>query len=549
MAIYSKDLVEEKHILFFPSTPLPNTPKPALVKGYLHLLYLTLFTPCTQEYLLYKIYPLLDLYIAALRFHGYQNLGNQNPDHQHDSSVARIDGSYLTVDYPSIIKMVIAERLEEDLDTQKLLDCIIPTLCVNVPHSVYPTRTLPFLGFTLEGAINTYADKSRVVVLDTAKIVEMNSKKIPPLVKWFYYFYMGLSEMDFNVFVEHDLSMVTSPCIPRFNRPDTPLMYTTIVNLLNQMVELIRILDLRGRYYDRDFPRHPSNWFSLPPSKHEFMKERLPIQYPAICRIMWGNLLYGGVPFLRVQHSFSLRELFQHIVGKLNIKQKQRKDLTIAEQAMDFALVMMDGYGLESADIENKTSLALLDPVSQIRAFQPRIGIEASAPQADDEVPDEDEENEDPSTAPIQTSPDDAQALQGGNNPSASVQSNSPMDNPDEDAEMPDNSMGSSTNPAFAPGSNIDAPESGPLAPFTGDPMNLTDASNDYYYKLSVAALNKKLNESGVTAVTPYVKNTLGSWCQLGMWLYPASNTRTIVSKLGLEKYLSVFNRKNLRKQ
>lgn len=535
MAIYSEQLEEKKHILFFPVTPLPNTDTPTLIKGYLHLLYLTLFTPRNERYLLYKIYPLLDLYIKALNLKGFKGIGENIPDNQ--SNV------WVYVQYAPVMKMIVSEHLEEDYIVNRLLDCLIPTLFKNVPPSVYPTRELPFLGFTLEGAINTYTPPERIVKLDTAKIVELDAKNVPPLVKWFYYFFAGLPSNEFNFFVRRDLRDVASPCIPRFDKGGW-WCYTTIVNLLTQMVDLIDILDLNGRYYDSaDYPKHPSNFFSLAPSKHELYKERLPIQYPAICRVMWGNFLYGGLPELRSEDKYSLRELFQHMVGKLGIKQKKKEDLTTAEQAINFALMMMDGYGLENLNPDSP--LKYLDPLHTIRGYTPQVSIEAQVPISED---DEEEDEEDPATAPIQTSAADAKALQGGNNPSASVQDDS-GDSAPEDGDVPDNPMGSTNTPGFAPGSNIDSDQSGPLAPFTGDPMNLTDASNDYYYKLSVAALNKKLNESGVTVITPYVKNTLGTWCQLGMWLYPASNTRTLVSKLGLEKYLAVFNRKNLRKQ
>jgi hypothetical protein len=157
---------------------------------------------------------------------------------------------------------------------------------------------------------------------------------------------------------------------------------------------------------------------------------------------------------------------------------------------------------------------------------------------------DEPAENpEDPSTDPEMSSPADDKPQQQGNNPSASVQSDDlPELQPDTNAD-PNNSMGNANDPQFAQGSTLDQSANGPLAPCSGEQVPLSQAANSYLYRQAVAALNSKLNEEDCNLVSPKTRAVLSTWCRQCLWLYPVQQTQQIVSKLGLEKHLTAFNR------
>ena len=494
-----------------------------IVKAYFHLLYLSIFTPKRPYYLLKKIYTGLPVYETLIRQKGYTTVGMNS------------------LSYDVIMNMLYKEKCIEDADIKVYLDLLIPTMMKNIPKTINQgDRKLPFVGFTLKGDMHVDHNNMHVVI-DHALITDLTNKGYTPILKWLYYFISKLSKKELEEWYRYRLTDVSSPLVPSlleaFSKEER--ITTTLVNMLVQTLKIQQILgiDDMNNYWGEDvvdpyidFPVHPEKpekKNALSPPKNESYNEFIPVQYSFVCKTMWGRFLYDGTPQIRLDdNSPRMQEIISTFLKKLD--PATRTPLVKAFEYIGILRV----HGTESL-------------TSHDYGYFPTIfGNEAGLNLPIDATSnDEDPTQSDPSTDPEMSSPADDKPQQQGNNPSASVQSDDlPELQPDTNLD-PNNSMGNANDPQFAQGSTLDQSANGPLAPCSGEQVPLSQAANSYLYRQAVAALNSKLNEEDSNLVSPQTRAVLSTWCRQCLWLYPVQQTQQIVSKLGLEKHLTAFNR------
>ena len=512
---------------------------PDMIKSFFHLTYLCVFNPYRNYYLLYDKLNLFFKYLYLLHEKGYTFLKGGGEDIK-DAYEIPARRTYLVeniqFDYASIMNMLYKENCLKDPQIEFFLKLLLPTVMVNIPPGV--KTELPFVGYTLKGDLIHSPASADPIEVTSAEINTLTDKGYTPILKWLAHWiaHCKPGRNDISWFSWYALNEVAAPFLPMVWSQSDDYLETTFINIIVQAIKIDQRLSTHK--WDRsDWPTYPT-----PPDKSDMAPKRpnppkvdaqteyLPVQYSYIARMMWGNLLYDGMPILRLDsNTIQAQEVIKQFLKKLEGKKVGK----VLVDALKFMGILLSP-ATESLNPSHNSFLSF-PPVFGLEAAPP-VPIDAQSEDEDDTEEEEDEE--DPSTIPQMSSPADDSAIQNGNNPSASVQAD---DHPVLDPDMPNNAMGDTTSPTFSPGSNLDTTVDDPLVPCVGGPMPLSQAASDFQYMRAVDALSRKLQEEDSDKVSPVTKNTLSTWCGQMMWMYPVSQTQALVSKLGLEKHLSVF--------
>ena len=475
-------------VIPFPGLATPDLPTSTVIKNFFHLLYLSIFTPNRSYYLLSKLYPSLEANLSILRSR-YPNIHYPCPD------------------YKQVMHMLTKENLTKDPIVKLFLDLLTPTVFSNVPTFNKP-RTFHFVGFTLEGALKViWNDK-----IDLTNEIYTEYKQFTPLVRWFNFFvrtFLRDNQLNkLNSFILFKLNDVSSPVLPFQSHQKYDLTF------INVLVQLVKYHQLYSFKTDDDVK---------------------------ITEFMWKNFFFEtfSSPNYKMDDVKSVQDTFDTL-DNVDLEEIPNTQHVIhCMRTMILNIYIKNIYSKVADDLNMAFSIGLEDdksdtPKESDADKAKKVTKGGQSPKAVTQP--------DPNTQPQTMSATQNDALDNGNNTSASMQDDEgttqsvgPENDPTSSSLTPEtDAMGNSV-----PDGDKTKVEYAPRAVYN---IPLKQVAAEYLYNQAVAKLSEKLSAESDTSVDAYTKNTLSEWCKFNLWLYPPRTTKELVNKLGLEKHLLMFH-------